>query len=219
MTNINIWCLNVPLEAAVAYGPGQPLVIQDVLVDPPMKMEVRIKILFTSICHTDLGAWLGTVWEINPINISSAITQQSVICATNLCLINTNVNLLLVLAIWHVLIVNMGESKEWSSKSISSDSGTWSLRVRTKYSLFFLHFSFLREPNGNDMKYYYYVYYWLKSGRERGRRSYWPESWRSRASHIQRRVRTVCLLQIRENKPMWKISGKSIQKCNERWKV
>lgn len=48
-------------EAAVAYGPGQPLVIEDVLVDPPKKMEVRIKIRFTSICHTDVSAWQGTV--------------------------------------------------------------------------------------------------------------------------------------------------------------
>ncbi|XP_071919743.1 alcohol dehydrogenase-like 4 isoform X2 [Coffea arabica] len=50
----------ITCKAAVVYGPGQPLVIQDVLVDPPKKMEVRIRILYTSICHTDLGAWLGT---------------------------------------------------------------------------------------------------------------------------------------------------------------
>ena len=53
----------VCFEAVVVYSLGQPLVIQDVLVDPPKKMEVRIQILYTSICHTDLGAWLGTVWD------------------------------------------------------------------------------------------------------------------------------------------------------------
>lgn len=47
--------------AAVAHGPGEPLVMEQVMVDPPNKMEVRIKILFTSICHSDLGAWIGTV--------------------------------------------------------------------------------------------------------------------------------------------------------------
>lgn len=49
-------------EAAVAWGPGQPLVMEEVCVDPPQKMEVRIKILFTSICHTDLSAWKGEVY-------------------------------------------------------------------------------------------------------------------------------------------------------------
>ncbi|KAE8721673.1 Alcohol dehydrogenase 2 [Hibiscus syriacus] len=49
----------ITCKAAVAWGPGEPLVIQDVRVAAPQKMEVRIKILFTSICHTDLGAWKG----------------------------------------------------------------------------------------------------------------------------------------------------------------
>lgn len=50
---------SITCKAAVAWGPGQPLVIEDVQVDPPQKMEVRIKIVFTSICHTDLSAWKG----------------------------------------------------------------------------------------------------------------------------------------------------------------
>lgn len=33
--------------------------VEEVRVDPPQKMEVRIRILFTSICHTDLSAWQG----------------------------------------------------------------------------------------------------------------------------------------------------------------
>ncbi|KAI8012427.1 Alcohol dehydrogenase-like 3 [Camellia lanceoleosa] len=49
----------ISCRAAVAWGPGQPLIMEEVQVDPPQKMEVRIKILFTSICHTDLSAWLG----------------------------------------------------------------------------------------------------------------------------------------------------------------
>ncbi|XP_028764351.1 LOW QUALITY PROTEIN: alcohol dehydrogenase-like 4 [Neltuma alba] len=49
----------ITCRAAVAYGAGEPLVIEQVKVHPPQKMEVRIKILFTSICHTDLTAWLG----------------------------------------------------------------------------------------------------------------------------------------------------------------
>ncbi|KAF0930399.1 hypothetical protein E2562_032284 [Oryza meyeriana var. granulata] len=46
-------------KAAVAHGPGEPLVIEEVEVAPPARMEVRVKVLFTSICHTDLSAWKG----------------------------------------------------------------------------------------------------------------------------------------------------------------
>ncbi|KAJ9549734.1 hypothetical protein OSB04_022277 [Centaurea solstitialis] len=49
----------ITCKAAVAWGPGQPLAIEEIQVDIPQKMEVRIKIHFTSICHTDLGAWQG----------------------------------------------------------------------------------------------------------------------------------------------------------------
>ncbi|KAL6979389.1 alcohol dehydrogenase [Sarracenia purpurea var. burkii] len=49
----------ITCRAAVAWSPGEPLVIEEVCVDPPQKMEVRLKILFTSICHTDLSAWKG----------------------------------------------------------------------------------------------------------------------------------------------------------------
>ena len=49
-------------EAAVVWGPGEPFVMEQVQVDPPQKKEVRIKILFTSICHTDLSAWKGEVY-------------------------------------------------------------------------------------------------------------------------------------------------------------
>lgn len=42
-------------EAVVAYGPRGPFVVERVLVHPPQKMEVRIKILFTIICHTELA--------------------------------------------------------------------------------------------------------------------------------------------------------------------
>ncbi|XP_047973998.1 alcohol dehydrogenase-like 3 [Salvia hispanica] len=50
----------ITCKAAVVHGPGEALVVEEIMVEPPKKMEVRIKILFTSICHSDLGAWLGT---------------------------------------------------------------------------------------------------------------------------------------------------------------
>ncbi|XP_007019388.2 PREDICTED: alcohol dehydrogenase class-P [Theobroma cacao] len=44
-------------KAAVAWEAGKPLSIEEVEVAPPQKQEVRIKILFTSLCHTDVYYW------------------------------------------------------------------------------------------------------------------------------------------------------------------
>ncbi|CAI9754403.1 unnamed protein product [Fraxinus pennsylvanica] len=44
-------------KAAVSWEAGKPLVIEEVDVAPPQKMEVRLKILFTSLCHTDVYFW------------------------------------------------------------------------------------------------------------------------------------------------------------------
>lgn len=49
----------ISCRAAVAWGPKQPLVIEEVQVDPPQYMEVRIKITHTSPCHTDITVWMG----------------------------------------------------------------------------------------------------------------------------------------------------------------
>uniref|UniRef100_A0A0E0EW11 Alcohol dehydrogenase-like N-terminal domain-containing protein n=1 Tax=Oryza meridionalis TaxID=40149 RepID=A0A0E0EW11_9ORYZ len=49
----------IKCKAAVAHGPGEALVIEEVEVAPPARMEVRLKVFFTSICHTDLSAWKG----------------------------------------------------------------------------------------------------------------------------------------------------------------
>ncbi|KAG0145071.1 hypothetical protein CROQUDRAFT_659150 [Cronartium quercuum f. sp. fusiforme G11] len=43
----------IKCKAAIAWEAGKPLSIEDVEVDPPRKDEVRIKILFTGLCHTD----------------------------------------------------------------------------------------------------------------------------------------------------------------------
>ncbi|KAL4641626.1 alcohol dehydrogenase 1-like [Arapaima gigas] len=41
-------------RAAVALGPSQPLVVEEIEVAPPMAHEVRIKIVTSALCHTDL---------------------------------------------------------------------------------------------------------------------------------------------------------------------
>ncbi|KAJ6682776.1 alcohol dehydrogenase [Salix koriyanagi] len=44
-------------KAAVAWEAGKPLVMEEVEVAPPQAMEVRVKILFTALCHTDVYFW------------------------------------------------------------------------------------------------------------------------------------------------------------------
>ncbi|KAJ4977923.1 hypothetical protein NE237_008703 [Protea cynaroides] len=44
-------------RAAVAWEAGKPLVIEEVEVAPPQASEVRLKILFTALCHTDVYFW------------------------------------------------------------------------------------------------------------------------------------------------------------------
>ena len=45
----------------MAWEPNKPLVIEDVEVAPPQAGEVRIKILYTALCHTDAYTWSGKV--------------------------------------------------------------------------------------------------------------------------------------------------------------
>ncbi|KAM7514012.1 hypothetical protein LguiA_003595 [Lonicera macranthoides] len=44
-------------RAAVARGPGEPLVIEEVIVAPPNPHEVRIRIICTSLCYSDITFW------------------------------------------------------------------------------------------------------------------------------------------------------------------
>lgn len=43
--------------AAVAWGAGQPLVVEEVEVNPPQPEEIRIKVVCTSLCRSDITAW------------------------------------------------------------------------------------------------------------------------------------------------------------------
>lgn len=42
----------ITCKAAVAWGAGEPLSIEDVEVAPPKAHEVRIQVLHTGVCHT-----------------------------------------------------------------------------------------------------------------------------------------------------------------------
>ncbi|KAG6517076.1 alcohol dehydrogenase 3-like [Zingiber officinale] len=47
----------IKCKAAVAWEAGKPLVIEEVEVAPPQAQEVRLKIHYTSLCHTDVYFW------------------------------------------------------------------------------------------------------------------------------------------------------------------
>ncbi|XP_058220538.1 alcohol dehydrogenase-like 7 [Rhododendron vialii] len=44
-------------RAAVARKAGEPLVIEEVIVAPPEAHEVRIRVICTSLCHSDITFW------------------------------------------------------------------------------------------------------------------------------------------------------------------
>ncbi|KAJ7982632.1 Alcohol dehydrogenase-like [Quillaja saponaria] len=44
----------ITCKAAVCWGIGQPLMVEDIQVEPPQATEVRVKILCASLCHTDI---------------------------------------------------------------------------------------------------------------------------------------------------------------------
>ncbi len=50
------------MKAAIVYEVGKPLVVEDgVTVDPPGKGEVKVKVAFTAVCHSDLHFISGEI--------------------------------------------------------------------------------------------------------------------------------------------------------------
>ena len=63
------------MAAAVAWEAGKPLVIEEVEVAPPQADEVRVKILFTALCRTDVFFWEATVCSMHSSKMSSLINS------------------------------------------------------------------------------------------------------------------------------------------------
>lgn len=53
------------MKAAICYEFGKPLIIEDVILDPPQYGEVKIRLVATAICHSDIhairGEWGGDI--------------------------------------------------------------------------------------------------------------------------------------------------------------
>ncbi|KAD3640191.1 hypothetical protein E3N88_29414 [Mikania micrantha] len=47
------------MGTAVAWGAGQALTVEEVEVSPPQPSEIRIKVVSTSLCRSDVTAWLS----------------------------------------------------------------------------------------------------------------------------------------------------------------
>ncbi len=52
------------MRAAVLYEPGQPLVVEEVELDPPQRGEVQVKIAAAGVCHSDLHVMKGE-WKMD----------------------------------------------------------------------------------------------------------------------------------------------------------
>ena len=53
----------ITCQAAVAFGPGEPQRVVEIQVAPPQAGEVRVKILYTGVCHTDSAQLSGALGE------------------------------------------------------------------------------------------------------------------------------------------------------------
>ena len=59
-------------RAAVLYDFGSPLVVEDIEVDPPRHGEVRVKIVASGVCHSDLHMLQG----IHPVPLPAIIGHE-----------------------------------------------------------------------------------------------------------------------------------------------
>ncbi|GJN30529.1 hypothetical protein PR202_gb18842 [Eleusine coracana subsp. coracana] len=71
--------------AAVCRAGGEPLVIEEIVVDPPKAYELRIRIICTSLCHSDVTFWRMKVCFFCPFHCcSSGPRQASQVCDATL---------------------------------------------------------------------------------------------------------------------------------------
>jgi len=50
----------------VCRAAGEPLTIEEIVVDPPKAYEIRIRVICTSLCHTDITFWKAKVAPVFP---------------------------------------------------------------------------------------------------------------------------------------------------------
>ena len=55
------------MKAAVAYGMREPLVVEELELDPPKADEVLIKMTASGVCHSDVSSWTGALPRDFPV--------------------------------------------------------------------------------------------------------------------------------------------------------
>ena len=67
------------MKAALCYEFGKPLIIEDVLLDPPQQNEVRVRLVASAICHTDIlymdGVWGGDLPAVYGHEAAGVVTE------------------------------------------------------------------------------------------------------------------------------------------------
>ena len=70
------------MKAAVCYEFGQPLLVEEVVLDPPQAGEVMVKLAACAICHSDIhameGAWGGTLPAVYGHEAAGVVTAVGV---------------------------------------------------------------------------------------------------------------------------------------------
>jgi hypothetical protein len=74
--------------AAVAWEAGKPLLIEEVEVAPPQAMEVRVKILYTALCHTDVYFWEAKV--STTAFVSFVVFNRVILTLTNMVIFRSD---------------------------------------------------------------------------------------------------------------------------------
>ena len=69
----------IEIQAAVCRGFGEPLSIETLRLDPPQGGEVRVKVLASSICHSDItfidGGWGGDLPAVFGHEVAGVVTD------------------------------------------------------------------------------------------------------------------------------------------------
>jgi S-(hydroxymethyl)glutathione dehydrogenase/alcohol dehydrogenase len=67
------------MKAAICYEFGQPLVVEEVEIDPPQEGEVKVRLAVTAICHSDIhrirGEWGGDTPVIAGHEAAGTVTE------------------------------------------------------------------------------------------------------------------------------------------------
>ena len=74
------------MKAAICYEFGQPLVIEEIVIDAPQAGELKVKLSACAICHSDIhymeGAWGGTLPAVYGHEAAGIVEEVGVGVAT-----------------------------------------------------------------------------------------------------------------------------------------